>query len=165
MTERIGGRRIGACLVAAALGIGMVRPLIARQDQAAHPNDPWDEAEAMPPADLVQLLGDVTPAPAVVYVGFRPLYRPGHIPGAPLHGPTSDPQGLEDLRRWAERISRSTMVVIYCGCCPIDKCPNVRPAFTLLKTMGFTNLHVLRLTTSFATDWVEKGFPVEATSK
>jgi hypothetical protein len=35
------------------------------------------------------------------------------------------------------------MVVIYCGCCPLDKCPNVRPAFTLLKTMGFTNLHVL----------------------
>jgi hypothetical protein len=29
--------------------------------------------------------------------------------------------------------------------------------------MGFTNLHVLRLTTSFAADWVEKGFPVEAT--
>ena len=163
MTERIGGRRIGACLVAAALGIGMVRPLIARQDQAAHPNDPWDEAEAMPPADLVPLLGDVTPAPAVVYVGFKPLYRPGHIPGAPLHGPTSDPQGLEDLRRWAERIPRSTMVVIYCGCCPIDKCPNVRPAFTLLKTMGFTNLHLLRLTTSFAADWVEKGFPIEAT--
>ena len=98
-----------------------------------------------------------------VHVGFKPLYRPGHIPGAPLHGPTSDPQGLEDLRHWAERIPRSTMVVIYCGCCPLDKCPNVRPAFTLLKTMGFTNLHLLRLTTSFAADWVEKGFPIEAT--
>ena len=165
MTERIGGRRIGVFLVSAALGIGMMRPLMARQDPAPLPNDPWDEAEAMPPADLVQLFGDATSVPAVVYVGFKPLYRPGHIPGAPLHGPTSDPQGLEDLRRWAERIPRSTMVVIYCGCCPMDKCPNVRPAFTLLKTMGFTNLHVLRLTTSFATDWVDKGYPVEATRK
>ena len=108
------------------------------------------------------LLGDATTAPTVVYVGFKPLYRPGHIPGAPLHGPTSDPQGLEDLRHWAERIPRSTMVVIYCGCCPLDKCPNVRPAFTLLKTMGFTNLHLLRLTTSRATD-LEKSFPIEAT--
>jgi len=163
MTERIGGRNIAAFLITAALGIAAVRPLVARQAPAGNPIDPWDEAEALPPADLVQLLRDAPPAPAVVYVGFKPLYRPGHIPGAPLHGPTSDPQGLEDLRHWAERIPRSTMVVIYCGCCPLDKCPNVRPAFTLLKTMGFTNLHVLRLTTSFAADWVEKGFPVEAT--
>lgn len=163
MTERIGGSRIAALLVAVAIGIGMVRPLVARQDPPPHPGEPWDEAEALPPADLVPLLSDATTAPAMVYVGFKALYRPGHIPGAPLRGPASDPQGLEDLRHWAERIPRSRMVVIYCGCCPLDKCPNVRPAFTLLKTMGFTNLHMLRLTTSFATDWVEKGFPIEAT--
>ena len=162
MAEREGRRKAAAILVVLTIRLALPGPLVARQDPGGHSQDPWDQAEALPPADLVPLLADSTP-PAVVYVGFKPLYRPGHIPGAPLHGPTSDPQGLEDLRRWAERIPRSTMIVIYCGCCPLDKCPNVRPAFTLLKTMGFTNLHVLKLTTSFAADWVEKGYPLEKT--
>lgn len=162
MMPRIDLRRIAAIPVALAIGLGAVRPLVARQDPAAaHPEEPWNEAEALQPSDLVKLLGDATTAPVVVYVGFKPLYRPGHIPGAPLHGPASDSQGLDDLRRWAERISRSTMVVIYCGCCPLDKCPNVRPAFSLLRKMGFTNLHVLKLPTSFAADWVDKAFPLE----
>jgi thiosulfate/3-mercaptopyruvate sulfurtransferase len=163
MHERLGGHCLAAILAMFAMGVGTMRPLLARQDPAPRSSEPWDEAEALPPADLVSLLGDTASPPAIVYVGFKPLYRPGHIPGAPLHGPTADPQGLEDLRHWAERISRSRMLVIYCGCCPLDKCPNVRPAFTLLKTMGFTNLHVLRLPTSFAADWVEKGYPIEAT--
>lgn len=164
MTERRAGRT-AAILIVLAIVATMVKPLVARQDPASRQAEPWDEAEALQPADLVPLLGDSANPPVVVYVGFKPLYRPGHIPGAPLHGPTSDPQGLDDLRHWAERIPRSTMIVIYCGCCPLDKCPNVRPAFRALKTMGFTNLHVLRLTTSFATDWVDKGYPIEATPK
>lgn len=164
MTERRAGRA-AAILIVLAIVATMVKPLVARQEPVSHHPEPWDEAEALQPADLVPLLADSANPPAVVYVGFKPLYRPGHIPGAPLHGPTSDPQGLDDLRHWAERIPRSTMVVIYCGCCPLDKCPNVRPAFTALKAMGFTNLHVLRLATSFATDWVDKGYPIEATPK
>ena len=159
-------RRVaGSVLLMLAIGVA-ARPLIARQGPAAvPPADPWNEAEALQPADLVKLLGDTTTAPAVVYVGFKPLYRPGHIPGAPLRGPASESQGLDDLRRWAEHLPRSTMVVIYCGCCPLDRCPNVRPAFTVLRSMGFTNLHVLVLKTSFAADWVEKSFPLEMTPK
>src|SRR5262245_36123304 len=114
MTPRGAGRRTAAVLIVLTMAVAMVRPLVARQALAGHSGDPWDEAEALQPADLVPLLGDSTNPPAVVYVGFKPLYRPGHIPGAPLHGPTSDSQGLDDLRHWAERIPRSTMVVIYC---------------------------------------------------
>ncbi len=99
--------------------------------------------------------------PSIAYVGPRTLFRAGHIPGATFHGPTSDPDALRELKRWAGSLPRSGMLVIYCGCCPLDKCPNVRPAFSALRELGFTNLRLLVLGTSFEKDWVEKGYPVE----
>jgi hypothetical protein len=51
--------------------------------------------------------------------------------------------------------------VLYCGCCPWDRCPNVKPAVDALKQMGFTKVKVLYLETNFATDWTGKDYPVE----
>jgi thiosulfate/3-mercaptopyruvate sulfurtransferase len=65
------------------------------------------------------------------------------------------------MTKWADGLPRSTNLVIYCGCCPFEKCPNVRPAFTALNGMGFKKLRVLILPTNLATDWVGKGYPVE----
>lgn len=98
--------------------------------------------------------------PIVLHVGFAVLYQGGHIPGAIHAGPASTEQGLEDLRRTASRISRNREVVIYCGCCPMDKCPNIHPAYEALKKMGFQRLKVLDLPHDFAHDWAEKGLPV-----
>jgi len=50
--------------------------------------------------------------------------------------------------------------VIYCGCCPFEHCPNVRPAFQLLNEMKFTNQKLLNLSTNLKTDWIDKGYPV-----
>jgi hypothetical protein len=58
-------------------------------------------------------------------------------------------------------VPRSANLVIYCGCCPFDHCPNIRPAYKALHEMGFVHVRVLVLPTSFAADWVEKGYPVE----
>lgn len=129
--------------------------------QAAQGAVPWTSAEALAPADLVKALGAGGRAPTIVYVGFRALYHPGHIPGASFHGPASEPGGLEDLRRWAATLPKDAPLVIYCGCCPFDQCPNVVPAYRALRDLGFTKVRVLMLPTSFATDWVDKGYPVE----
>jgi rhodanese-related sulfurtransferase len=123
--------------------------------------DPWKDADLVAPAALASTLAAAAPKPAIVYVGFKALYHPGHIPGATLHGPASTVQGLDDLKKWAEPLPRSTPVVVYCGCCPLVHCPNVRPAFSALKAMGFTSVRVLVLENSFGSDWVEKGYPVE----
>ena len=99
--------------------------------------------------------------PAIVYVGFRTLFVGGHVPGATFHGSASTEQGLSDLKKWAEELPRTTNLVIYCGCCPLEKCPNIRPAFTMLDKMGFKKLRVLILPTNFATDWADKGCPIQ----
>ena len=124
---------------------------------------PWTTAETVSPAGLVSEMARASGADKPVVVCTAPafLYRNGHVPGASLHGPASTEQGLSDLRNWAQGLSRSTRLVVYCGCCPLDHCPNLRPAFLALRGMGFTRLRVLILPNNFGTDWVEKGYPVE----
>ena len=115
--------------------------------------DPWASSQALQPADLARQLTDKSSTPpTVIYVGFHTLYAGGHITGASFHGTASTEQGLAELKKWADTLPRSNEIVIYCGCCPFEKCPNIRPAFTALNGMGFKNLRVLVLPSNFATD-------------
>src|ERR1700674_1842813 len=85
----------------------------------------------------------------------------GTFLGVSFHGTASTEQGLVEMKKWADGLPRTTNLVIYCGCCPFEKCPNVRPAFTALSGMGFKKLRVLILPTNLATDWVGKGYPIQ----
>ena len=136
--------------------------------RAASPAEPWAAEQVVQPADLAKELAasrsPSSPKAAklqVVYVGFRPLYNGGHIPGASFHGDAGKPKGLADLKAFASYLPHDTNLVIYCGCCPLEKCPNIRTAFTALNGMGFTHLRVLMLPTDFNTDWIGKGYPME----
>lgn len=101
--------------------------------------------------------------PAVIFqVGPNVLYRSKHIPGAIYAGPASRPEGLDLIKKAVEKLPRDREIVVYCGCCPWDHCPNVKPAMALLKEMGFTHAKALYLENSFAKDWIDKGHPVEA---
>jgi thiosulfate/3-mercaptopyruvate sulfurtransferase len=160
-----------AAMSAAATGyLSTLHEALAAQS-AAPPthvqSDPWSTSQTIKPLELIKQLADSngTAKPVVVCVGFRPLYMGAHVPGAVFHGAAQSEQGLADLKKWARGVSRSANLVVYCGCCPLDHCPNVRPAFNALHDMGFTNLRVLLLPHDFATDWVEKGYPVEKAGK
>jgi thiosulfate/3-mercaptopyruvate sulfurtransferase len=126
------------------------------------PSDPWTSAQIVQAGDFVRELGETNETrPTIVYVGFRTLFAGGHIPGATFHGTASTEQGLAELKKWADALPRTTNLVIYCGCCPLEKCPNIRPAFAAMSEMGFKRLRVLALPTSFAADWADKGYPVQ----
>jgi len=128
----------------------------------AAPVDPWTAEQTVQPAQFVEELRQSKALHLqVIYVGVRTLYNGGHIPGAVYYGPGSSEQGINDLKKFAATLPKSADVVLYCGCCPLEKCPNLRPAFTALQDMGFARLRVLLLPTSFNVDWVEKGFPVQ----
>ena len=124
-------------------------------------SDPWKEAQLVEPATLAARLADARATkPAILYVGPKLLYRT-HIPGAVFAGPGGQANGLELLKQAAAKLPRDRDVVIYCGCCPWKVCPNIRPAFRVLDEMGFKQVKVLTLPTSFLADWIDKGFPVE----
>ena len=126
-------------------------------------SDPWSASQTVSPEALAGELSGNEQAkkPTVVCVGFHPLYQGAHIPGASFHGAASTPKGIADLKEWARDVPRTANVVLYCGCCPLERCPNLKPAFLTLRDMGFTNLRVLLLPNDFNTDWIEKGYPVE----
>ena len=128
----------------------------------ALPADPWTAAQTVQPGPLVsELTQEKNPHVLVIDVGARTLYNGAHIPGAVYYGPGSTEQGITDLKKYTATLAKNSDVVLYCGCCPLQKCPNLRPAFTALKDMGFARLRVLILPTSFNADWVEKGYPVQ----
>lgn len=150
--------------LAASISLFAVQPPVGTHAAAARPpqsSGGFQPAQLIEPAQLLKhLKGPMASRPVILHVGFEVLYRGGHIPGAIYAGPASRPSGLEKLRRAAARIPRGREVVIYCGCCPMTKCPNIHPAYAALKKMGFRHLLVLDLPHDFAHDWVEKGFPV-----
>jgi len=123
--------------------------------------DPWTSSQTVQPADLLKEFSDSKCAPTIVFVGFNRLYTAGHIHGAQNHGMAGNEAGLQELKNWASSLPRSTKLVIYCGCCPMGTCPNIRPAFTALHELGFTKLRVLVLPTDFAADWASKGYPYD----
>ena len=140
--------------------------IFAARSLRATPEDPWAAKQTVQAADFVkELQQEKDPYPTVIYVGVKTLYEGGHIPGAVFYGPGSTEQGLADLKKFAAALPKNSDVVLYCGCCPLEKCPNLRPAFSTLKDSGFARLRVLLLPTSFNTDWVEKGFPVHKGEK
>src|SRR5246127_2758821 len=137
-------------------------PVPAIHGQEKKNSDPWASSDTMPPVQFAKMLSDkYVSVPKVVFVGFRSLYVGGHVPDASFHGTASTEQGLAELKTWGTSLPRSTELVIYCGCCPMDKCPNIRPAYTALSSMGFKKLRVLVLPTSFAADWADKGYPIQ----
>jgi thiosulfate/3-mercaptopyruvate sulfurtransferase len=127
----------------------------------ANAPDPWKDSDLIEPQALAARITSSAPKPKILYVGFPILYRGAHISGAELAGPASKPEGLELLKQTAAKLPRSQELIIYCGCCPWDRCPNVRPAFRLLHEMGFTRLKLVTIPTNMSTDWVTKGYPVE----
>lgn len=152
------------------LRLSLITALVAAVAIAAAqgPARPANTVDDLPPASQIQpeelvraIKAGGAQKPAILYVGPRLFYIQAHIPGAEFIGQTGKPEGMEKLRARAASLAKDAPVVIYCGCCPWDHCPNIRPAFAELKKAGFTRVRVLYLATSFGANWpADKGFPV-----
>jgi rhodanese-related sulfurtransferase len=158
-------------ILLSATGLAARRQTAAQQEaHPAHPPQGAQGAQGAPgqrptstsiePAELAKELAGNN-KPIIVCVGPHALYEGAHIPGASFHGAASSSDGLDDLKKWAKDIPKTSNIVLYCGCCPLTQCPNVRPALQAMRAMGFTNVQVLRLATDFNTDWITKNYPVE----
>ena len=130
--------------------------------------DPAKQEDPLPPGssqliqaeELAQALKGAR-KPVVLYVGPKSIYAQAHIPGAENIGPVARPEGMEKLRARAASLAKDSPVVIYCGCCPWEKCPNIRPAFAALHEMGFIRVKVMIVVENLKADWTDKGYPVE----
>lgn len=135
--------------------------------QAQLPEPSSLHASSIPAAQLIQpeeLSGQLKTgnAPLVLQVGSHLFFTEAHIPGAQYAGPGSQPAGIELLEKSVSSLPKNRFIVLYCGCCPWNRCPNVGPAYKKLHDLGFTNVKVLYLANNFGADWVNKGLPTQA---
>jgi len=117
---------------------------------------PWSAAQLLEPADLAVIIAK----PGAVIPAIFNIGAVEDIKGAKHIGAVNNAENLEKFKNETRSLPRNTEVVIYCGCCPFTKCPNIRPAFTELTKMGFTNIKVLNLSTNLKTNWIAKGYPL-----
>src|SRR4051812_45656529 len=93
--------------------------------------DPWTAQDTVAPKDVAGNLK----TPLVLHVGFPVLYRASHIAGSQFAGPGSKQEGLGLLKKAVAGQPLNREILLYCGCCPWDKCPNIRPAFAALREL------------------------------
>lgn len=114
----------------------------------------WTPDQLIEPAALAKTIESNENLPLIYCVG------PGVvIPHSIDIGMTNNENNLAKFKNSLSTLPRNTDIVIYCGCCPFDHCPNVRPAIALLQQMKFTNYHLLDLPHNIKTDWIAKGYP------
>lgn len=119
-------------------------------------NDPWTPQQLLAPADLAKVLNNPkSPQPIVYSIGMQAI-----IKGSIDIGPVMMPENLNTLKQKLSKLPKNAQIVVYCGCCPFARCPNVRPAMKLLKDMQFTNYKLLNLPQNVKVDWIDKGYPM-----
>lgn len=114
----------------------------------------WKQDQLLEPADLAKTLAAGKNVPAIYSVGPGAL-----IPNSVAIGMTNEKANVEKLKKDLRALPKDAPVVIYCGCCPFEHCPNVRPAIDALKELQLTNYKLLNLPHNLKTDWIDKGYP------
>jgi len=143
-------------VVAGLVGLCAVVALPERAQSATR--DPQvPPKQLISPEELRRLLA--SQKPLLLYVGFRSMYQQAHIPGSEYAGATNSPEGLDALRAHVKSQPKDKLIVIYCGCCPWERCPNIRRAYRELRELGYTNIRVLYIANNFGADWVDKSYP------
>jgi rhodanese-related sulfurtransferase len=154
MSIRLGA--VAALLAAIGALSGAAAPALADHKPAAS----IPSADLIQPADFAATLKQSSAnRPLILQVGFRKAYLQAHIPGSEYVGAASDQDGLKGLRERVAKLPADSAIVIYCGCCPWAKCPNIAAAYDELHDLGFKNVKVMYIAEDFGTNWVDQGYP------
>ena len=123
---------------------------------AQNSNEPWTQQQLLAPAALAKTINNSKSAQPIIYcVGPQAV-----IKNSIEVGSAQVPANLSNFKQQISRLPKNANIVIYCGCCPFEVCPNVRPAVNLLKEMKFTNFKLLNLPHNIKADWIDSGYPV-----
>ena len=135
----------------------VIQLLILHTVYAQNPleKDPWSKKQLMEPSHLINLLNNNKIKPIILNIGVE-----NNIKGAIKVGAAKHKVNLTKLENEIKKYPKNALIVLYCGCCPFDKCPNIRPAFSILSKNKYKQFYLLHLPHNIRTDYIEKGFPM-----
>ncbi|MHB8261329.1 MAG: rhodanese-like domain-containing protein [Bacteroidia bacterium] len=116
----------------------------------------WTEKQLMSPAELAKTINNPSAKKPIIYS----IGPGGNIKGSIEMGAAQEKENLDKLKAALTKLPKDADIVIYCGCCPFEHCPNIRPAFKLLNELKFTNHKLLNLSKNLKVDWIDKGYPM-----
>jgi rhodanese-related sulfurtransferase len=145
---------LSACMLLFAAGTAL----------AAKPAADIPAGKLVQPADWAAQIKDGSAAGTLtLHVGFKTMFDQAHIPGSEYAGPGNTGAGLQALRDRVATLAKDAPILVYCGCCPWTRCPNMAAAYDVLVELGFTNVKAMIIIDNFGTDWVDKGYPTART--
>lgn len=117
----------------------------------------WKKEQLMPTRELAEKIqANAKDKPLVFNVG--PMEQ---IKSAVFVGKGTSATSIEKMKSTLAMENKTKAVVVYCGCCSYASCPNIKPAYDALISLGFKNAKVLELPEGIKPDWVAKGYPME----
>lgn len=147
------GKNIAIALLLVVSGLSVARAQV--MPSAKLQDNPWKETQLMQPSVLAGMIKEGKKV-RILNIGVVQ-----DIKGSVHIGAAGKEETFDKLVKLAKTLPKDELVVIYCGCCPFEKCPNIRPAFNEMKKQRFTKVMLLNLPTNLRTDWITKGYPLE----
>jgi thiosulfate/3-mercaptopyruvate sulfurtransferase len=118
---------------------------------------PYASEYLISPADLASIINNPkAKLPVILNVGSMKL-----IKNAETGGMGYSDEGMKEFKIKVNKLDKNQLIVIYCGCCKMENCPNVKSPFDYMKTSGFKNFKILNIETGLYEDWISKGYPME----
>jgi len=142
--------------VAAVLLLGVTLLVVFSRSLVAG-SDPWAKAQTVRPADLARELENPRPHPPWFLLASSICRPPQTSRARGITARQAARKVSKEFTTLATSVPRTANLVMFCGCCPIDRCPAVKA----LQGLGFNNVRVLLLPTDFETDWAETGLPYD----
>ena len=117
----------------------------------------WAKDQLMPTKDLAEKIKtNAKDKPIVLNIG--PMEN---IKTAIFVGRATSVTAVEKIKATLAMENKNKAVVVYCGCCSYASCPNIKPAYDAVISLGFKNTKVLELPEGIKPDWVAKDYPME----
>lgn len=73
-------------------------------------------------------------------------------------GIVSSPSKYKVLQDQLKKYNKNESIVIYCGCCKLENCPNVSLAIEKIRELGYSNVRILNFVEGINEDWIDKGY-------
>jgi len=124
---------------------------------AAFAQTTWKKEQLMPTSLMAeQIKTNAKDKPLIFNVG--PM---DNIKGSVFVGRGTSVSSIDKMRGTLSMENKNRTIVVYCGCCSYASCPNIKPAYDALISLGFKNAKVLDLPVGLGPDWQAKGYPME----